>query len=110
MPLERIDFISPSSIWSLCKYFLRGNLLSLHRLFFPISTKGSFICTGKTSHTIASDGPVVGHWLELKIAQPANAPCWNTVDKYSLYNNETEWDYSIQVQMAWYLIRAPLIC
>ena len=35
-----------------------GNSLPPHRLLFPISSKGSFICTS-----------VVEHWLERQIAQ-----------------------------------------
>ena len=37
----------------------KGNPLPLHRLLFPIRSKGSFICTI----------PVVDHWLEREIAQ-----------------------------------------
>ena len=45
-------------------YFFRGNLLSPHRLHFP---------KGRVAHTTAFGGQVVDHWLELKIAQSANA-------------------------------------
>ena len=55
-------------------YFFRGNLLSPHRLLFPISNKESFICTfPQTAHTTAFDEPVVDHSLEWKIAQIADA-------------------------------------
>ena len=48
----------------------RGNLLPPHRLLFPISSKGSFICTTpQTAHTTAFVKPVVEHWLEREIAQ-----------------------------------------
>ena len=45
----------------------RGNPLSPHRLLFPISSKGSFICTiPQTGWHIPR--PLV-HWLEREIAQ-----------------------------------------
>ena len=40
----------------------KGNPLPPHRLLFPISRKGSFICT--IPHTTAFVTPVVEHWLE----------------------------------------------
>ena len=47
-----------------------GNLLPPHRLLFPISSKGSFICinhpTDRIIHTTAFVTPVVEHWLEKK--------------------------------------------
>ena len=49
-----------------------GNLLLPHGLLFPISSKGSFICTIPTdriTHTTTFVTPVVEHWLERKIAQ-----------------------------------------
>ena len=45
----------------------KGNLLPPHRLLFPISSKGSFICinpTDRITHTTAFITPVVEHWLE----------------------------------------------
>ena len=44
----------------------RGNLLPLHRLLFPISSKSSFICTipDRIAHTTAFVKPAVEHWLE----------------------------------------------
>ena len=45
----------------------RGNpLLLLYGLLFPISCKGSFICTipDRTAHTTTFVIPVVEHWLE----------------------------------------------
>ena len=50
----------------------RGNPLPRFRLFFPISSKGSFICTipiDRIAHTTAIGTPVVKHWLEREIAQ-----------------------------------------
>ena len=49
----------------------KGNLLPPHRLFFPINSKGSFICTipDRIAHTTAFVTPVMEHWLELEIAQ-----------------------------------------
>ena len=49
----------------------RGNLLPPHGLLFPISSKGSFICTipHRITHTTAFVTPVVEHWLEREIAQ-----------------------------------------
>ena len=51
----------------------KGNPLPPHRLLFPISSKGSFICTipqtGRIAHTTAFVTPVVEHWLEREIAQ-----------------------------------------
>ena len=49
----------------------RGNLLPPHRLLFPISSKGSFICIipDRITHTMAFVTPVVEHWLEREIAQ-----------------------------------------
>ena len=43
----------------------RGNLLRPHMLLFPISSKGSFICTipQRIAHTNAFVTPVVEHWL-----------------------------------------------
>ena len=47
-----------------------GNLLPPYGLLFPISSKGSFICTvPQTAHTMAFVTPVVEHWLEREIAQ-----------------------------------------
>ena len=45
---------------------VRGNLLPPHRLLFPISSKGSFICIipDRITHTMAFVTPVVDHWLE----------------------------------------------
>ena len=44
----------------------RGNRLLPHGLLFPISSKGSFICTipDRITHTMAFVTPVVEHWLE----------------------------------------------
>ena len=49
----------------------RGNTLSPHRLLFPISSKGSFMChpTDRIIHTTAFVTPVMEHWLEREIAQ-----------------------------------------
>ena len=49
----------------------RGNLLPPHGLLFPISSKGSFICTipDRLTHTTGFVTPVVEHWLEQEIAQ-----------------------------------------
>ena len=44
-------------------YFFRGNLLLPHRLLFPMSSKGSFICTfPHTTYSLlcTSCGPLVG--------------------------------------------------
>ena len=47
----------------------RGNSLPpLHRLLFPISSKG-YYPTYRTAHTTTFVTPVVGHWLEREIAQ-----------------------------------------
>ena len=48
------------------KYY-SGNLLPPHGLFFPISSKGSFIY--RITHITAFVTPVVEHWLEREIAQ-----------------------------------------
>ena len=48
----------------------KGNPLPPHRLLFPISSKGSFICTIPTdriTHTTAFVTPVVKHWLERRV-------------------------------------------
>ena len=49
----------------------RGNLLLPHKLLFPISSKGYFICItpDRIIHTTAFVMPVVEHWLEWEIAQ-----------------------------------------
>ena len=49
----------------------KGNPLSPHRLLFPISSNGSFICTipDRIAHTTAFVTPVMEHWLEREIAQ-----------------------------------------
>ena len=49
----------------------RGNPLPPHRLLFPISSKGSFICIipDRIIHTTAFVTPVVEHWLERIKAQ-----------------------------------------
>ena len=72
-PLEHIEF---HIFWLLdvkhmviVTYFFRANLLSPHRLFFPISSKGS---TDRTTHATAFDEPVVDHWVEWKMAQTVN--------------------------------------
>ena len=44
----------------------RGNQLPPHGLLFPISSKGSFICTIPQTAFVT---PVVEHWLEREIAQ-----------------------------------------
>ena len=45
-----------------------GNLLPPHGLLFPISSKGSFICTTHRQDTTAFVSPVLEHWLEREIA------------------------------------------
>ena len=48
-------------------YSERGNRLPpLHGLLFPISSKGSFICTipERKAHILAFVTPVMKHWLE----------------------------------------------
>ena len=52
----------------------KGNPLPPHRLFFPISSKCSFICTipDRITHTTAFVTPVVEHWLVREIAQWLN--------------------------------------
>ena len=50
----------------------RGNPLPIHGLVFPISSKGSFICTfPQTGKHIPRPffTPVMEHWLEREIAQ-----------------------------------------
>ena len=47
----------------------RGNPLPPHRLLFPISSKGYFICIIPKTHTTAFVTPVVEHWLEREIVQ-----------------------------------------
>ena len=49
----------------------RGNPLPPHRLLFPISSKGSFICIipDRIINTTAFVTPVMEHWLEREIAQ-----------------------------------------
>ena len=50
----------------------KGNPLPPHGLLFPISSKGSFICTIPTDripHTTAFVTPVVEHWVKREIAQ-----------------------------------------
>ena len=49
----------------------RGNPLPPHRLLFPISNMGYFICIipDRITHTKSFVTPVVEHWLERKIAQ-----------------------------------------
>ena len=49
----------------------RGNPLPPHGLLFPISSKGSFICTipDRITHTMAFVTRVVEQWLEQEIAQ-----------------------------------------
>ena len=44
----------------------KGNPLPPHRLLFPISSKGSFICMipDRIIHTTAFVTPAVEHWLE----------------------------------------------
>ena len=63
-----------SDIWLRTILIVRkkGNPLPPHRLLFPISSKGSFICTipqTGIAHTTAFVTPVVEHWLEREIAQ-----------------------------------------
>ena len=60
-----------SDIWQRTTQIARGNLLLPHRLLFPISSKGSFICIipDRIIHTTAFVTPVVEHWLEREIAQ-----------------------------------------
>ena len=49
----------------------KGNPLPPHGLLFPISSKGSFICTipDRIAHTMGIVTPLVEHWLEREIAQ-----------------------------------------
>ena len=60
-----------SGIWLRTIQIARGNPLPPHGLLFPISSKGSFICTipDRIAHTTAFVIPVVEHWLEREIAQ-----------------------------------------
>ena len=85
-PLEHIDFF----YWMvIVTYFLAGNLLSPYRWLFPISSEGSFICIfPQTAQHIPQpfDGPVVGHWLEWKIARTAKTPAMQArLDDPNLY-------------------------
>ena len=48
-------------------YSERGNPLPSHGLLFPISSKGSLICT--IQQTGRSVTPILEHWLEREIAQ-----------------------------------------
>ena len=48
----------------------RGNPLPPHGLLFPISSKGSFICTiDRTSHKTAFVTPVMEDWMEREMTQ-----------------------------------------
>ena len=47
----------------------RENPLPPHRLLFPISSNGSFICTDRITHTTTFVTPVMEPWLEREIAQ-----------------------------------------
>ena len=49
----------------------RGNPLPPHGLLFPISSKGSFICTipDRITHNTAFVTPVVEHWLKQVIIE-----------------------------------------
>ena len=49
----------------------RGNPLPSHGILFPISSKGSFICTipDRIAHPTSFVTPVVEHWLEREIAE-----------------------------------------
>ena len=49
----------------------RRNLLPPHRLLFPISSKGSYLCIipDRIPHTMAFVTTLVEHWLEQEIAQ-----------------------------------------
>ena len=49
----------------------RANPLLPHRLLFPMSSKGLFICTipDRIAYTTTFGIPVVEHWLEQEIAQ-----------------------------------------
>ena len=48
----------------------KNPLPSLHGLLFPLSNKGSFICTiPQRVHTTTFVTPVVDHWLEREITQ-----------------------------------------
>ena len=58
----------------------RGNPLSPHGLFFPISSKGSFYMhhpTDRMTHTTAFVTPVMEHWLEREIAQCNGGDRWH---------------------------------
>ena len=78
-PLEHIDSLYHQLLgvkhMVIVTYSFRGNPLSLHRLLFPISSNGSFICTFPQAGqhiTPAFDGPFVDHCLEQKITQTAH--------------------------------------
>ena len=78
------------------KYYVvkGGNPLSPHRLLFPISSKGSFICTfAQTGQHIltAFDRPVVNHWWERKITQTANAPATRAQSESEIPTFTGEW-------------------
>ena len=73
----------------------RGNLLPpLHGLLFPISSKGSFICTipDRTAHTMAFVTPVVEHWLEQDIAKWVDPTTHHTMSERS-YHRATSHSY-----------------
>ena len=55
----------------------RGNPLMQHGLLFPISCKGSFICT-RIAHITAFISPVVEHWLERETARWVHDEGYNT--------------------------------
>ena len=76
----------------------KGNPLLPHRLLFPISSKGSFICTShrqdSTYHGFVI--PVVEHWLEREIAQWVHHEC-------TLYHRATSHSQAYQMHAIYVL-------
>ena len=68
----------------------KANLLSQHRLLFPISSKGSFICTipDRIADTTAFVTPVVEHWLEQEILEEGVDQCSSTSQPTSIAGEE----------------------
>ena len=67
----------------------RENPLQLHRLIFPIRSKGSFICIIPQTHTTAFVTPVVWHWLEREIAQWVHRMKDRSDDQFALFFKST---------------------
>ena len=87
----------------IAQYSEIGNPLPPHGLNFPISSKGSFICTipDRIAHTTAFVTPVVGHWLEREIHCTMSERSYHGATCHSRSGHVRVFNVHIQSKLLW---------